>query len=131
MCDPRHLRRPDTLAETFVEVTKQLEVAAGAEANATFYGARMRDANFSHADSRWAVFYGADMRGANYSYADLSFANFYGADLNNANFEGAKISGAGFVGADLSNANLCGVRWDVPPDFSGADLDGAQCTQPR
>src|SRR5713226_2451506 len=91
----------------------------------TFYGADLRERDFSH---RY-------LGQANFRDAQLCGANFYMADLRDACFAGANLSGANLIGAnltdaDLRDANLAGANLLVA-DLRNAILYGANLLNAR
>ncbi len=128
---------------------------AGLE-EADLAGAGLAGADLVHAVLRRTRLAGADLRGADLRHADLTGADLLGADLAGATLVGADLTGADLSRADLSGAVLdlagvCGTRFvrsrlrhaqldhvagcppaaadstaAAAPNFSGADLRGAQ-----
>jgi len=91
---------------------------------------------------------GADLAGCDYSNANLLNADFAGSNLTGANLSGANLNATNFTGAKLKGANLQGagivldcitagcpdvitnpnpitVLWEVSPNFTDANLHGA------
>ncbi len=88
-------------------------------------GARLKDADLSHADLTATRLQAADLREVNLRNAKLFRAQMQGASLGLADLRGADLALADFRGADLSWANLDGVSAGSAR-FQGARLKGAR-----
>src|SRR5712691_674375 len=91
----------------------------------TFYGADLRERDFSHRYLGQANFRDAQLCGANFYMADLRDACFAGANLCGANLIGANLADVDLRGANLSGANLLVV------DLRNAILYGANLLNAR
>jgi uncharacterized protein YjbI with pentapeptide repeats len=80
-------------------------------------GARLVDADLSHADATNAFLLHADLRKSILIGARLDYAKLNGARLDSAILDSASLRFASLVGAEFFGANL---RWT---DLSGANLD--------
>ena len=90
--------------------------------NCALDGARLGDADLTHARLYSAKMTGADLRNARLAGGDLSYAT-----LNLALLDGADLRGATLVGASLRRARLTRAHLDKA-DLSYADLAGAELT---
>jgi Pentapeptide repeats (8 copies) len=91
----------------------------------TFYGADLRERDFSHRYLGQANFRDAQLCGANFYMADLRDACFAGANLSGANLIGANLTYVDLRGANLSGANL------LVADLRNAILYGANLLNTR
>lgn len=112
--------------------------------NTSFFGAFVREANFTGANMQNAYLNLARIEGANFSKANLTGATIFQAIFDKANFEGANLTNARMIGTlgavnmsganvsrgrfglDIGNQPMGAMRFDaIGGNFANTNFEGA------